>query len=82
MRTLDDLIEQAQAEVRQIGELIDDVLFLSELESGRELVALGSTTALPILEEVVESLGEHAARSGLTLRTEGDPKPSCPCGRG
>ena len=78
MRTLDDLIEQAQAEVRQIGELIDDVLFLSELESGRELVALGSTTALPILEEVVESLGEHAARSGLTLRAEGDPEAELP----
>ena len=74
----DDLIEQAQAEVRQIGELIDDVLFLSELESGRELVALGSTTALPILEEVVESLGEHAARSGLTLQAEGDPEAELP----
>ena len=74
----DDLIEQAQAEVRQIGELIDDVLFLSELESGRELVALGSTVALPILEEVVESLGEHAARAGLTLRTEGDPEAELP----
>ena len=73
-----DLIEQAQAEVRQIGELIDDVLFLSELESGRELVALGSTAALPILEEVVESLGEHAARSGLTLRAEGDPDAELP----
>ena len=32
------LIEQARAEVGQIGELIDDILFLSELESGRELV--------------------------------------------
>jgi two-component system phosphate regulon sensor histidine kinase PhoR len=73
-----DLIEQAQAEVRQIGELIDDVLFLSELESGRELVALGSTVALPILEEVVESLGENAARSGLTLRVEGDPEAELP----
>ena len=73
-----DLIEQAQAEVRQIGELIDDVLFLSELESGRELVALGSTAALPILEEVVESLGEHAARSGVTLRAEGGPEAELP----
>jgi len=73
-----DLIEQAQAEVRQIGELIDDVLFLSELESGRELVALGSTAALPILDEVVESLGEHAARSGVTLRAEGDPEAELP----
>ena len=73
-----DFIEQAQAEVRQIGELIDDVLFLSELESGRELVALGSTAALPILEEVIESLGEHAARSGVTLRAEGDPEAELP----
>jgi two-component system phosphate regulon sensor histidine kinase PhoR len=72
------LVEQAQAEVRNIGELIDDVLFLSELESGRELVALGSTVALPILQEVVESLGEQAARSGLTLRAEGEPDAELP----
>ena len=32
-------IEQARAEVEQIGELIDDVLFLSELETGRAVVA-------------------------------------------
>jgi len=74
----DELIEQAQAEVRQIGELIDDVLFLSELESGRELVALGSTIALPLLEEVVEGLTESAARAGLTLRAEGDPEAELP----
>jgi two-component system phosphate regulon sensor histidine kinase PhoR len=74
----DELIEQAQAEVRQIGELIDDVLFLSELESGRELVALGSTVALPILEEVVEGLSESAARAGLALRAEGDPEAELP----
>jgi signal transduction histidine kinase len=73
-----ELVEQAQAEVRNIGELIDDVLFLSELESGRELVALGSTVALPILQEVVESLGEQAARSGLTLRAEGEPGAELP----
>ena len=74
----DELIEQSQAEVRQIGELIDDVLFLSELESGREVVALGSTAALPILEEVVASLTEPAARAGLTLRAEGDPEAELP----
>src|SRR5919205_3970698 len=33
------LIEQARAEVEEIKELIDDVLFLSELETGREVVA-------------------------------------------
>ena len=74
----DELIEQAQAEVRQIGELIDDVLFLSELESGRELVALGSSPAFPILEEVVSSLRDQAARAGVTLRAEGDLEAELP----
>jgi signal transduction histidine kinase len=36
-----ELVAQAQSEVEQIRELIDDVLFLSELETGREIVALG-----------------------------------------
>jgi two-component system, OmpR family, phosphate regulon sensor histidine kinase PhoR len=74
----DALIEQAQAEVGQIRELIDDVLFLSELESGREVVALGSTTALPILAEVGESLTEQAARAGVVLRVQGDPELEIP----
>src|SRR5206468_12643124 len=38
-----ELIEQARAEVELVRELIDDVLFLSELETGREVVSLGST---------------------------------------
>jgi two-component system phosphate regulon sensor histidine kinase PhoR len=66
------LIEQARAEVGQIRELIDDVLFLSELESGREVVALGSTPALPILREVADSLAEQAARAGVTVSADGD----------
>jgi signal transduction histidine kinase len=68
----EELIEQARAEVGQIGELIDDILFLSELESGRELVALGSTRALPILVEVAEGLEERAARAGMTVAVVGD----------
>jgi two-component system, OmpR family, sensor histidine kinase SenX3 len=72
------LVAQARGEVQQIGELIDDVLFLSELESGRELVALGSTRALPILRDVVASLEEPAARAGVRLRAEGDPDAELP----
>ena len=67
-----ELIEQAQDEVAQIRELIDDVLFLSELESGHEIVGLGSTEALPILAEVAESVAEQAARAGVTVAVEGD----------
>src|SRR6187200_1392778 len=40
-----ELIEKGKSEVEQIRELIDDVLFLSELETGRAVVALTATPA-------------------------------------
>ena len=67
-----ELVEQAQGEIDTIRELIDDILFLSELESGHEVVGLGTTLALPILAEVVESLEEQAARAGVTVELEAD----------
>src|ERR671935_3905 len=48
----DGLLAQAREQVEEMSELVDDVLFLSELESGREVVALRSTLTLPVLEEV------------------------------
>ena len=74
----DELIEQAQGEVDKIRELIDDILFLSELESGHEVVGLGTTPALPILEEVAESLEEQAARAGVRLEVEADEDTELP----
>src|SRR5215510_6568856 len=47
----DDLLTQARQQVEEMRELVDDVLFLSELESGREVVALGATPAHPALED-------------------------------
>ncbi len=44
------LIDQARAEVENAGALIDEILFLSEIESGKEVVALGHTHALPVLQ--------------------------------
>jgi two-component system, OmpR family, phosphate regulon sensor histidine kinase PhoR len=73
-----ELIEQARAEIGQIGELIDDVLFLSELETGRQVVGLGSTEALAILAEVAEGLEERAVRAGVELRVEGDADAELP----
>ena len=67
-----ELVEQAQGEIDTIRELIDDILFLSELESGHEVVGLGTTPAFPILAEVVESLEEQAARAGVTVELEAD----------
>src|SRR5688500_16379229 len=69
---LEPLIEQARREVEQIGELIDEVLFLSELESGARVVSLGATAVLPILEQVVDELEERAARAGVALRIDAD----------
>src|SRR5437899_7245767 len=68
----DALVEQARREVEQIRELIDEVLFLSELETGREVVSLGSTRALPVLREVMSGFGEAAARADVTVEADGD----------
>jgi signal transduction histidine kinase len=62
-----ELVEQGRLEVEQMRELIDDVLFLSELETGRAIVSLGSTEPRPVLEDVVRRLEESAARAGMTV---------------
>jgi two-component system, OmpR family, phosphate regulon sensor histidine kinase PhoR len=48
-------------------ELVDDILFLSELEQEREVVALGETEAAPVLRELVAGLRERAELAGLRL---------------
>ncbi|MEX2646063.1 MAG: HAMP domain-containing sensor histidine kinase [Gaiellaceae bacterium] len=72
------LAEEARREVEQVTELIDDVLFLSELETGRAVVGLGSEPVLPVLEEVAAALEEAAGRAGVTIRVEGDPEVELP----
>jgi two-component system phosphate regulon sensor histidine kinase PhoR len=67
-----ELVEQARREVEQIRELIDEVLFLSELESGARVVSLGETPVLPVLGDVAAELEERAARAGVAVRVEGD----------
>jgi two-component system phosphate regulon sensor histidine kinase PhoR len=64
------LVEQARGEIDQITELIDEVLFLSELESGARVVALGATPVKPVLEEAIAELAERAGRAGVELRLE------------
>jgi two-component system, OmpR family, phosphate regulon sensor histidine kinase PhoR len=66
------LVDLARGEIDQITELIDEVLFLSELESGARVVALGATPVKPVLEEAMEELVERAARAGVELRLECD----------
>jgi two-component system, OmpR family, phosphate regulon sensor histidine kinase PhoR len=65
---LQALLGKARDEVAEMTDLVDDILFLSELEQGREVVALGQTEAAPVLRAVLDELSERAELAGLTLR--------------
>ena len=67
------LVEQARDEVEQIRELIDEVLFLSELESGSRVVSLGAVSVVPELGAVAAELSERAARAGVSITVAGNP---------
>ncbi len=73
-----ELTDQARQEVEQARELIDDVLFLGELETGREVVALGSTRAQPIVEDVVASFEERANHAQVALEIRVDERVELP----
>jgi two-component system phosphate regulon sensor histidine kinase PhoR len=64
---LQGLLRQASEEVEEMTELVDDILFLSELEQEREVVALGETEAAPVLRELVAGLRQRAELAGLRL---------------
>lgn len=67
------LTGQARLEVEQIRELIDEVMFLSELESGARVVSLGAVPVLPELETVAAELADRASRAGVAIAIDGDP---------
>ena len=67
------LVDQARAEVESVRELIDEVLFLSELESGGRVVSLGSVAVRPELDAAGAELEERASRAGVSVVVQGDP---------
>jgi two-component system phosphate regulon sensor histidine kinase PhoR len=77
----DALLAEAREQVEEMSELIDDVLFLSELESGRQVVALGGTPALPVLEETRDRLADSAERADVTIRIDAEPEVVIPLRR-
>jgi two-component system phosphate regulon sensor histidine kinase PhoR len=77
----DQLLAQAREQVEEMRELVDDTLFLSELESGRQVVALGGAPALPVLEEVRDRLADSAERADVALRIEAAPDVELPLRR-
>jgi signal transduction histidine kinase len=68
---VNELLDQARGEVEQARELIDDVLFLGELETGREVVSLGTTLARPVVDEVVAEYAERARTADVRLVVRG-----------
>ena len=70
---VDELVERARQEVESVRELIDEVLFLSELESGGRVVSLGPVAVRPELERATAELEERASRAGVALVVSGDP---------
>src|SRR5919197_2226901 len=77
----DGLLAEAREQVEQMSELIDDVLFLSELESGRQVVALGGTPALPVVEEVRDRLADSAERADVSIVIDAAPGVELPLRR-
>jgi two-component system phosphate regulon sensor histidine kinase PhoR len=67
------LLQQARDEVHHMNELIDEVLFLSELETGREVVSLGPTQVDPVVREVFAELADRAARANVRLDASIEP---------
>ncbi|HEV7133172.1 MAG TPA: HAMP domain-containing sensor histidine kinase [Gaiellaceae bacterium] len=68
---VDALVEAAREEIQQARDLIDDVLFLGELETGREVVTLGGTEARPIVDEIAAALADRAAHADVRLVVAG-----------
>jgi two-component system phosphate regulon sensor histidine kinase PhoR len=58
--------------------LVDEILFLSELESGREVVTLTPARAAPVLRDVVDDLRERSERAGVALSVEVDEELELP----
>jgi signal transduction histidine kinase len=64
-----ELLAQARGEVEAMAELVDDVLFLSELETGRAVVGLGEVRIAPIVDEIVAAQRPSAERHAQELVT-------------
>ena len=75
---VDELMEQARQEVEQARELIDDVLFLGELETGREVVSLGRTQAKPDRGGGRRLFRERANHAEIALEIRADGRVELP----
>ena len=72
------ILQRVRAEIDEMTALVDDVLFLAELESGRAVVAFGPTKALPEVRRVAEEYRERGERADVTIVVGGDEEAELP----
>ncbi|QTN24842.1 PAS domain S-box protein [Rhizobacter sp. AJA081-3] len=68
-----------QSSGKHLLSLINDLLDLAKIESGRVELRLGAVDCAPVLDEVLQTLGPAAQARGLWLRLE--PRPDWPAVR-
>jgi two-component system, OmpR family, phosphate regulon sensor histidine kinase PhoR len=73
-----EVLDRVRAEIEEMTALVDDVLFLAELESGRAVVAFGPSKALPELERVAAEQADRADRADVKLDVTGDREAELP----
>jgi signal transduction histidine kinase len=67
-RGLDVIIKESE----RLQTIVDDILFLSRLKSPREVYQWEKVDLMPLLQEVITTLGGLAEDRGITLKLEGD----------
>lgn len=72
------IVESAQREIASMGELIDDVLLLSQLETGSLGVAGDAAHALSAARSAAEPFAAAAAKAKVAVVVEGDEEARVP----
>jgi signal transduction histidine kinase len=67
------LVAQARDEIEELSHLVNEVLFLSELETGDALVTGGRTPVAGVVAQVFSELRERAERAEVELRADVEP---------
>ncbi len=69
-RRVDRLVEQASRQLARLGRLVDDMLDIARIRTGRLVIEPSQVDAVELTREVLERLGPHLAEAGTPARLE------------